>query len=335
MVSESTPDEGGSGGAPHHEERRDSGDGIAGPSGGTPRPIRVGLGTGGGSGPSVCDMTIEALLTSQAGVITRSQALAAGLSGTEVDRLVRLRRWFPLHPRVYLAGGYPHDPEVDVRAAALWAGDGSVLDGVAAAWWWGLRTEVPPVVGLTVPRHRPGRSRPGVAVRRRDLAAADVATRRGAAVTGLPLTVLDTAVDLGADGPAFLDRALRERVPFPDVLAAHRRTAATPGAATAGWLLAGSADRATRAAVEVLVRLLRAGGVGGWRAEGDAVVFPRSRVAVEVHGWATLRGPAPRPGWVVLRLSRDDTIHRPRDVLARLLAALDPARARRDVAAGA
>lgn len=197
-----------------------------------------GRGTGGGPGPSVCGMTVEALLARQAGVITRSQALAAGLSRPEVDARVRLRHWRPLQPQVYLAAGFPHDADVDVRAAVLWAGDGAVLDGAAAAWWWGLRDEVAPVVGVTVPRYRPHRTRPGVAVRRRDLRGADVNRLRGVTVTDLPLTVLDTAVELGAAGPAFLDRVLREQVPFPAVLAAHRRTAGTPGASAAAWLLA-------------------------------------------------------------------------------------------------
>jgi hypothetical protein len=201
-------------------------------------------GTGRGPGPSVCGMTVEELLAVQSGVVTRAQALAAGVPRAEVDRRVRLRLWRPLHPGVYLAAGYPHDAVVAVRAAVLWAGGGAVLDGAAAAWWWGLRAEAPRAVGITVPRSRQARSRPGVVVRRRDLAPDDVGLRRGVAVTAPPLTVLDTAVDLGADGPAFLDRMLREAVPRAAVLAAHRRSAGTPGAVAGGRLLAGRPDRA-------------------------------------------------------------------------------------------
>lgn len=180
-------------------------------------------------------MSVDVLLARQGGLVSRDQALAAGLSRGAVDHLVRVRRWRPLHPRVYLAAGHPHDAAARVRAALLWAGEGAVLDGPAAAWWWGLLDAPPSVVGITVPGPRSGR--PSVALRRRDLPAADVVRRRGVTVTGLARTVLDTAVDLGADGPAFLDRALRERVPLAALVAAHRRGGG-PGSATAGRLLA-------------------------------------------------------------------------------------------------
>jgi hypothetical protein len=80
-------------------------------------------------------MRLDDLVARQAGVISRDQAVAAGLSRDAVDHRLRLRRWRPLHPRVYLVGGHRYDEEVKVRAAALWAGEGAALSGVAAAWW--------------------------------------------------------------------------------------------------------------------------------------------------------------------------------------------------------
>ena len=84
-------------------------------------------------------MTLDDLLARQAGVISRAQALATGMSGTTIDHRVKARRWQPLYPGVYLAGrrsGFAdgRDDEVRVRAALLWAGDGALLCGRAAAW---------------------------------------------------------------------------------------------------------------------------------------------------------------------------------------------------------
>jgi hypothetical protein len=83
-------------------------------------------------------MALELLLARQAGVISREQALRAGLDVAAVDRMVRTRRWQPLHPRVYLVDGHRYDDEARVRAAVLWAGAGAVLCGSAAAWWHGM-----------------------------------------------------------------------------------------------------------------------------------------------------------------------------------------------------
>ena len=109
------------------------------------------------------------VLARQAGVVSREQAVAAGMTPDAVDHRLRTRRWRPLHPRVYLAAGHRLDDEVTVRAAVLWAGAGAVLSGVAAAWWHGMVDGAPATVGVTVSRRRCPRPRPGVRVRRRDL----------------------------------------------------------------------------------------------------------------------------------------------------------------------
>lgn len=180
-------------------------------------------------------MSLEDLLARQAGVISRRQALGVGLTRDAVDHRLRLRAWRPLHPRVYLAAGHPLDAEALVRAAVLWAGEGAVLSGAAAAWWHGLTDIAPGTVRVTVPRHRAPRERPRVQVRRRDLDARDVTHVRGVAVTARPLTVLDAAPELGAP---FLAAALRRAVRLADVTAALDRCRGTAGSAAATWLLA-------------------------------------------------------------------------------------------------
>jgi hypothetical protein len=183
---------------------------------------------------------LAALLDRQAGVLSRAQALAAGLTAREVDRHLARRLWRPLHPRVYLAAGHPPTDEARVRAAALWAGDGAVVVGAAAVWWHGLAPRAPAVVALAVPR-RPPADRPGATARRRDLAQGDVVTLRGLAVPVRPLALLDAAVEAGAGGPALLRRALADGALRADVGLADLRALAAraAGTATAARLVAG------------------------------------------------------------------------------------------------
>ncbi len=266
-------------------------------------------------------MTVPSLLARQAGVITRRQALAAGLTRHAVDHRVRLRHWWPLHPQVYLVDGHARSPEVAVRAAVLWAGEDAVLDGPAAAWWHGLLAAPPAVVGVT--RSRPAGPRPGVAVRRRDLDPADVVTVRGLAVTSAALALLDTAVALGR--PELLDRALRQGFGGEELQAAHERTRGSAGSTTAGRFLAGAAERAAARAHHRLASLLGGGWVAQWPLPGGAVgpAHPATRTAVLVDGWAACPGAAPdealrRAGWTALRFTAAEVVHRPGSVLAAL-----------------
>ncbi|GAA1316202.1 DUF559 domain-containing protein [Pseudonocardia xinjiangensis] len=285
-------------------------------------------------------VSIDDILARQAGVIGRDQAIRAGLSRNSVDHRLRLRHWHPLHPRVYLAGGHRYDDEARVRAAVLWAGDGAVLCGGAAAWWHGMAERPPATVAVTVPRQRPPRLRPGVAVRCRDLAPEDVLERRGVAVTARPITVLEAAVELGAGGGPLLDRALQHWVGFREVYAAHCRHLGSPGSATAGRLLVAAADRSAAVAERLLVRMLRDSGATGWRCGFPvaghliALAFPASRVAIEVDGWAwhldaeRARGDQRRrdavagQGWRVLRFTWLDLTSRPRSVIAEIARAV-------------
>lgn len=279
-------------------------------------------------------MTLDNLLAEQAGVISRAQALAAGTSSTTVDRWVKARRWQPLYPGVYLATArrpVGRDDEVRIRAALLWAGADALLCGRAAAWWYGMTAEPPPAVGVVVGRRRRLRRRPGVEVIRRELAAHDRCVHRGLAVTAPALTVLDAAVELGHDGAAFLDDALRRSVPFAAVQAAHARY---PGSAAAARLLRGAAERSAHEARHALHALLRGAGVGSWtdavHVDGHPVdaAFPGARVAVLASGWAEPQDPRHIEAaacrwtalvaqcWTIVHVTWRDLVERPHGALA-------------------
>ncbi|MGH3616006.1 MAG: DUF559 domain-containing protein [Pseudonocardia sp.] len=282
-------------------------------------------------------MSIDCYLSRQAGVISRAQAIAAGMSADAVDHRLRTRRWRPLHPRVYLVGGHRYDDEVRVRAAVLWAGDGAVLSGAAAAWWHGMVERAPATVGVTVSRRRYPRPRPGVAVRRRELVAADVTNRRWVAVTARSLTVLEAAVELGGPGSLLLDRALQLWVPFPEAYQAYCRNLGSHGSSSAGRLLVAAADRSASVAERLLVRMLREAGTTGWQCGFPAaghkidIAFPVARVAIEVDGWAwhmdaertqadkRRQNALVRAGWTILRYTWHDLAGRPRLVIAEIL----------------
>lgn len=282
-------------------------------------------------------MSLNAVLAQQAGVISRDQAIGAGLSRDTIDHRVRARRWKPLHPCVYLVAGHRLDDEVRLRAALLWAGDGAVLSGRAAAWWFGLVSDCPSTVGVTVPRLRRLRRRLGVDVRRRDIPPPDRTVHRGLAVTAPALTLLETAVELGDPGGQFLHDALRQGiVGFPDVHAAHCRNVGSAGSATAARLLAATAERSASEARRKLHALLRGSRASGWtdslQIAGHPVdvAFPAARVAVVVSGWAgPLSGSVADAaaqrwqalvsrGWVLLHCTWHDLVEHPQMVLAEI-----------------
>jgi len=228
-----------------------------------------------------------------------------------------------------------------LRAAALWGAPRAAVSGLAAAWWHGLVECCPAVIELTLPRDRRPRAQPGIRVRRRDLHLADLVSIRGIWLTDMPLTVLECAVQLGPDGPAFLDRALQRQVRLETLHRAHRRNLGQRGSKAAGTLLAVAARGGESEAERRLVRLLRRAGIEGWQlgylVDGYRIdlAFPAARVAVEVDGWAYHRD-AKRfrqerrrqndlvlAGWTILRLIWDDLNHRPAPVLAQIRAALE------------
>src|SRR5262245_56470850 len=80
---------------------------------------------------------VAGILRRQAGVISRRQAIAVGVTARQIHRLLAVRQWLPVHPGVFLASDRELTTEGRVRAAALWAGEPVTVSGVAAAWWLG------------------------------------------------------------------------------------------------------------------------------------------------------------------------------------------------------
>jgi hypothetical protein len=97
---------------------------------------------------------LREIADAQAGVVSRQQALAVGLSGRMIVQRVGYRRWQQLYRGVYAL--YTGEPS---REAMLWAavlrmGPGAVLSHQSAAELGGLTDEPAALVHVTVPANR-------------------------------------------------------------------------------------------------------------------------------------------------------------------------------------
>jgi very-short-patch-repair endonuclease len=281
---------------------------------------------------------IEDYLRRQNGVITYAQARRSGLCQDAINRRVNSGRWQRCARGVYFADDRPFTDAARIRAAVWSYGVQATASALAAAWWHGLTPTAPNEVEVTVPRRGHGRARAGSIVRRRDLAAVDVVVRHHLRVTAVSLTVLEAAVTPG--GAAIMDAALQHRVALDDLYRVHERNARRHGGREAGRLLKVASGGARSEAERLLIRLLKAAGISGWRPDYPVggyridVAFPTQRVAVEVDGWAfhTDRAAFQRDrvrqnrislhGWQVLRFTWLDLTEQPARVVAEIKSAI-------------
>jgi very-short-patch-repair endonuclease len=273
------------------------------------------------------------------GVITLAQANRLGLITQAVMRRQRSGQWERCGPGVYFVGDRPFTDAARIRAAVWGYGANAVACGLAAAWWHGATTYVPQIVEVTVPRASNGRRRPGTRVRRRDLSPRDIVERNGLRVTALPLTVVEAATRKGG-GPALMDRALQGDLELTQLWRAHLRNKGRYGSPAARRLLHAADDGARSEAERLIVRLLRAAKISGWKPNYPVcgyvvdIAFPEQKVAIEVDGWAfhsdqkafqrdrTRQNAISLSGWQILRFTWLDLTEYPQRVIAEIAAAL-------------
>jgi len=289
------------------------------------------------------------VMRAQDGLISRAQALDAGLSYDQVRHRCSVGEWHVVHPGVFRAAGIRPTPRATIRAAGLWAGPRAWVSGPAAACWWSMIERPPGIVEVTVPRSRFLRPPPGIAIRRSDLDRADTIVYDGLPVTQEAYSAIYGAVCLGADGPSMLDRALQQSVP---VLLAEQVLERYPHcrwSAAARRLLAAARD-GEAISERLLVRELRRAGIGGWvlghrvplpgRTAFVDLAFVAEHVGIEVDGWAWHQTPdrfridrrrqngLVLAGWTVLRFTWFDLTERPAYVIQEIRRALSASRSR-------
>ena len=284
------------------------------------------------------------VLAAQHGVISRTQALSAGLTVPAIRSRVRRGEWLAVHPGVYRSAQVPASASGHLHAAALWGGEGAVIGGAAAAWWWSLTTREPDLIELNVLRQLPARQ--PVRLIRRSMCREDQTIHRGLPVVTQTFAALFGAVQLGDEGRRIFDRALlRGLTDLAECERALERNQGRSGASTARRWLTQARDGTAAESERIFARLLKDAGIAGWRVNrvtpiGSRIyrpdfVWDEVRVVVEIDGWAFHSGPEvfssdrlrgnrlELAGYRVLHFTWEQLTTTPDDVLATVLAMLE------------
>ena len=243
----------------------------------------------------------------QHGVITRGQALSAGLSPRQVEHRLCSGVWSRLLPRVYAPVELRATWHQRVMAACLWAGDGAAASHRTAAALLRLPGFAKAKIEISTPRRL---RRPGLVAYRRSLRPNDVMKVDGIPVTSVPITLLNLAAVESLD---------RLEVAVDDVLVRGLVTwgrlqrvfeedmRGVAGAVPLRSVLEGYKHAAPESPLERrFLRLLRAAGLPEPEVqypirEGERLVarvdfaYPEIRLAMEVDGYRWHGG---RRAWV-------------------------------------
>jgi very-short-patch-repair endonuclease len=144
--------------------------------------------------PGRNESAVHRLAGEQFGVVSRVQALAEGLSAQAISRRVTRGTWERVMPGVYGVVGAPASEQREIMAAALWAGEGSVVSHGTAGVLWGIDGARANKVELWVPSPRDPRHDQVVVHRGTRIDRADRTTFGPIPVT----TAIRTLIDLSA-----------------------------------------------------------------------------------------------------------------------------------------
>ena len=295
--------------------------------------------------------SLVSIIRRQDGVLSRRQALAAGLTSRQIEYRISTGEWFSVHPGVYRLAAAVPTAEASLRAAAFWLNGRGVLTGAGAAWWWAMAAEPPGVWRFSTGQRYTVPPRPGLAVSRAFLDPAEVTAHRGVPVVSRALGVLQTAVELerrrSGSGIAMIDRAKQRRwVRQFELEQAHHRLRGTRDADSMGLLLARTGDRAHSELERAGISQLRARGIAGFVVNHRTVLitgrlveldvaFVEQRVALEFDGYAYHGGADEHradvrraneimaSGWLLRRFTWSDVLADPDGFVRTVSAALD------------
>jgi predicted transcriptional regulator of viral defense system len=246
---------------------------------------------------------LRALMRRQHGVLTRTQALAAGMSARQIEYRLARGEWIAICKGLYRASTSPLTYKAKALAACLHAGDGAVASHMTAAALHELDDARPGRIEITVPRDGHHESPLAVVHRASHLSRQDVRRIDGVRCTGVARTLCDIAPRLTPAGLVdVVDGAIVDRkVKLAAALAALARAEDGPGRAGAAALretLAlwddGGAMPESRGETQLLRELLRRGfpaperqfevWVGGVLLGRVDLAYVPERVALEYDG---------------------------------------------------
>jgi hypothetical protein len=148
------------------------------------------------------DPLLAARIRGQSGLVTRNQALAAGLTEKAIRWRVASARWSVVHPQVFLTEPGRSGWDLKAVAALLHVGRPSALHGVSAGHAWTLLNRPDDPIEVVVPIGRSGRVRDGIRIVR----SRHFGERLDPAAWPHRVTAAHTVFDLAAGHP--LDRAV-------------------------------------------------------------------------------------------------------------------------------
>lgn len=178
----------------------------------------------------------QRLAARRRGVLSRHEALSAGMSAETIRRRAKSGQWEELFPGVYAMPGAPRSWEQRLVAACAWGGKGVVASHRSAAALFGFPRFQPGLIEITTTRGT--RPPPGLSVHRvRWLPKDDLAELRGIPVTDAARTLIDLgAVVSVGEVRAAVEDALRRRLTAVPLLEGVLELRARSGRRGAGAL---------------------------------------------------------------------------------------------------
>jgi hypothetical protein len=199
------------------------------------------------------------LVAAQHGLLTRAQALGAGLSPGQWSSITRSDDWAHMYPGVVRRLGAPETFELVLMGGCLYAD--AIASHRAAGMLWRL-PGIEPALEVTIPRPRRVAMKRFEVHRTSFFKPMDLAHRSGIPVTSLPRTVIDISLEIPFLGPALTDHvAATRKVPLP-----------------------------------LLIDRLEAQGLQGRKGAGDLMGLLKERPGRQRHVDSGLRAPAPDLG---------------------------------------
>ncbi len=287
------------------------------------------------------------LMRASGGLALRAEIRALGVPERTLYRRLSEGALVEVNPWVLALPGTELDLVALTRAAVL-ARPAAIPTGLSAAVLIGDGPwdEVPPIGSpwLVGERER--------ALDARVLRHPDIRTvkRAGLVIAHPAYAVVDLIRVLSSDVAVAVGRsALQRRTVSVDFLTERRAVLGRlAGAGQLGRVIEELREGTHAESEHRFIALIRAAGIGGWRANYPVRVagrryfldaaFPKERVAVEIDGRAHHSSAAVfqsdrrrqndlvAAGWTVLRFTWEDIVHRPHEVVARVVQALESSR---------
>jgi hypothetical protein len=156
---------------------------------------------------NISDHMLTKIAARQYGVVSRQQAIHAGLSRFAISRRLAGGRLTVVLPGVFAISGVPTSQLQRFMAACLWAGDGAVASHRAAASLWEIESFASAPVEISLAGRRTQPPKGVICHQVASLPPGDVTRRQGIPVT----TPSRTLLDLGAvAGKRRVERAMHQ-----------------------------------------------------------------------------------------------------------------------------